>query len=970
MAEEQKNNTTDALTLRQGRHQDLRGQQAEQLRLLYDQFTPAIVLQPIVALVIAWLYWDHGTVSHAVIGAWLGLSFAALAGRLLAFQAFHRLPPVTEQRILFYRQLSVAGALVVGSLMGFASVVFNPVLFTLDEAIIYDQAIMVALIGGLAIVGVATYASYLPSFFAFILPALLPGGIYLGLSGNHVGELMFFVDMLFAAFLVYAGLRINRMTLEGLSLQFRNQALITYLDRARSDAEALNSKLAREIHERKKAQQNLKDAHDRLEGLVTERTQALQHAYDELARNRERLALAMEASDIGLWDWNLDTDEVFHSNFDRMLGYSQDELKTFKGHLQPLVHTDDFPRIRAAMVAHLKGRTEYYHMVYRTRHKQGGWRWVEDNGRVVSRDAQGHVRRMIGTRRDVTDRQEADEQMRLAASVFGTATEAIMVLDSRFRVLKVNQVFCRITGFGEAEVKGKGMAELNRTPDAVQAYKDIAATLARQGSWQGELLETRKNGEQYPEWLQVSAVRDDNGTITHYVAIFSDLTERREAEEKLRYLSNYDKLTGLANRTLFRDRLHAAMSEARQRRGKLALMMLDLDRFKQINDTLGHEIGDKLLYAASTRLMALDVQADTISRIGGDEFTIILEDYADRAQLEQIAGRIIEAMRAPFYIDDHELLLGVSIGIALFPEHGRELQILVNNADSAVRQAKRLGGNSSQFFVGELRSTNVDQLALETSLRKAIFRNEFIVYYQPKYDFASQRIYGVEALVRWQHPTRGILAPKDFIPLAEETGLIAAIGEMVLERAARQVNAWRDLGLGDIKVSVNLSAHQVRKGNLVEVVERVIYSAGLPPEQLELEITESQLMEDLDGTIRTLQTLRKRGVGISLDDFGTGYSSLSYLKRFPIDTVKIDQSFVRDVHKSDDDAAIVRAIIAMSHSLGVKVVAEGVETHAHLEFLRNSGCDAIQGFLIGRAVPEADMIALLRGQGTAGGERA
>jgi EAL domain-containing protein (putative c-di-GMP-specific phosphodiesterase class I) len=291
------------------------------------------------------------------------------------------------------------------------------------------------------------------------------------------------------------------------------------------------------------------------------------------------------------------------------------------------------------------------------------------------------------------------------------------------------------------------------------------------------------------------------------------------------------------------------------------------------------------------------------------------------------------------------------------------LQILINHSDSAVQKAKRLGGNSFQFFAGELRSATVDQLALETSLRKAIFRNEFIVYYQPKLDFATGRIYGVEALVRWQHPTHGILAPKDFIPLAEETGLIAAIGELVLERAARQVNAWRDLGLGEIKVSVNLSAHQVRKGNLVEVVERVIYTSGLPPEQLELEITESQLMEDIDSTIRTLQTLRKRGVGISLDDFGTGYSSLSYLKRFPIDTVKIDQSFVRDVHKSDDDAAIVRAIIAMSHSLGVRVVAEGVETQAHLEFLRSAGCDAIQGYLIGRPVPESELIALLRSQG-------
>lgn len=964
MAEEQKNNSSpDSLTLRQTRL-DLRGLQAEQLRLLYDQFAPAIVLQPLAAAIIAWLYWDHGTVSQQTLSVWFGLSVALLIGRLVTVQAFQRLPPNNDRRMLLYRQISVAGALLLGSLLGYATVNFNPVLFSIDDGIVYDQAIMVSLIGGLAIVGVASYAAYLPSFFAFILPTLLPGGIYLGTSGTRLGEMLFFIDLAFMGFLVYAGLRINRMTLEGLNLQFRNQALISYLDRARSDAEALNSKLAREIYERKKAQQNLKDAHDRLEGLVEDRTGALQQAYDELARNRERLALAMEASDIGLWDWNLETDEVFHSNFDRMLGYSQEELKTFRGHLQPLVHPDDYPRIRQAMIAHLKGRTERYHMVYRTQHKNGSWRWVEDNGRGVARDDHGVVSRMIGTRRDVTTQQESAEQLRLAARVFDTATEAIVVLDHMFRSLKVNSVFERITGYSQDEVIGRTLAELGRPEEIRSQYAKIATALARDGIWQGEIIEQRKNGERYPEWLQMSAVRDDHGRVTHYVAIFSDLTSRHEAEEKLRYLSNYDRLTGLANRSLFRDRLHTAISAARQRRGKVALMYMDLDRFKQINDTLGHEIGDKLLYAAATRLMSLDIPADTISRIGGDEFTIILEDYQDQAQLEQLATRIIESIRAPFYIDDHELLLGVSIGISLFPEHAKEMQILINHADIAVNQAKRLGGHMFQFFAGDLRTGNVDQLALETSLRKAIFRNEFIVYYQPKYDLALERITGVEALVRWQHPTRGILAPKDFIPLAEETGLIAAIGEMVLERAARQVNAWRDLGLGNIKVSVNLSAHQVRKGNLVEVVERVIFSSGLPPDQLEMEITESQLMEELDTTVRMLQQLRKRGVGISLDDFGTGYSSLSYLKRFPIDTVKIDQSFVRDLHRSEDDAAIVRAIIAMSHGLGVRVVAEGVETPAHLDFLRKTGCDAVQGFLIGKPVPEADMIPLLRAQGS------
>ncbi len=959
MAVEEQKHNPDSLTLRE--QLDPRGQ-VEELRLLFDYLSPSVLVQPLAAIVIAWLYWDHGLVAQRTILLWLVLSIFLFAARMVTVQAFHRLPPNTENRLMLYRFIAVAGALMLGSLMGYATIQFNPVPFAGDETIFYDQVVMLTLVGGLSIVGVASYSAYLPAFFAYALPLLLPGGVYMGLSGNPIGEALFFVDVLYTAFLIYAAMRINRISHDGLVLQFRNQSLISFLDRARSDAEALNSKLGREIFERKKAQQAQKDAHDRLEGLVEDRTRALQEAYDQLAKSRERLALAMEASDIGFWDWNLETDEVFHSNFDRMLGYSTAELKTFRGHLQPLVHPDDFSSIRQRMIEHLKGRTARYHMVYRTRHKNGSWRWVEDDGSVVARDDHGKVLRMLGTRRDVTAQQEAAEELRLAARVFDTATEAILIYDDQFRALKVNSVFERITGYSRDEIIGKKLSELRRTEQAKASYRAIMKALEQDGSWQGELIETRKNGESYPEWLQISVVRNSAGHVSHYVAIFSDLTQRHEAEEKLRYLSNYDRLTGLANRTLFRDRLHTAMADARQRRGRIALLYLDLDRFKQVNDTLGHEIGDKLLYAASTRLMSLDIPADTISRIGGDEFTIIIADYESQGQLEDIAGRIIEVIRAPFYIDDHELLLGVSIGISLFPEHAKELQILINDADIAVNQAKRLGGNSFQIFAGDRRAVGVDQLTLENSLRKAILRNEFIVFYQPKLDLALNRITGVEALVRWQHPTRGILAPKDFIPLAEETGLIAAIGEMVLERAARQVNTWRDLGLGNIKVSVNLSAHQVRKGNLVEVVERVIFSSGLPPEQLEMEITESQLMEDLDGTIRMLKTLRKRGVGISLDDFGTGYSSLSYLKRFPIDAVKIDQSFVRDLHKSEDDAAIVRAIIAMSHSLGVKVIAEGVESPIHLEILRKAGCDAVQGYLIGRPLPETELIQMLRTQ--------
>ncbi|MDF3030985.1 MAG: sensory box protein, partial [Moraxellaceae bacterium] len=349
--------------------------------------------------------------------------------------------------------------------------------------------------------------------------------------------------------------------------------------------------------------------------------------------------------------------------------------------------------------------------------------------------------------------------------------------------------------------------------------------------------------------------------------------------------------------------------------------------------------------------------------IGGDEFTIIVDNYEDRTALEHFCERIIAELRRPFRIGEHELLLGASIGISVFPDNGRELQILLNHADIAMHQAKRLGGNTTKFYTNDLRVASIEQLNLETSLRKAIFRDEFVVHYQPKMELATNRIVGVEALVRWQHPSLGLLFPGDFIPLAEETGLVSAIGELVLDKACRQAQSWKEMGLGHIRTSVNIPAHQVRKGNLVQVVKRILENTGLDPKLLELEITESSLMEDSDNVLAMLNDLRGRGITISLDDFGTGYSSLSYLKRFPIDTLKIDQAFIRDIGNSPDDEAITRAIIAMAHSMGMDVVAEGVETDVHLDFLRKEGCDYIQGYLLSRPIPDAELSQLLRRQG-------
>ncbi|TXI29822.1 MAG: EAL domain-containing protein, partial [Aquipseudomonas alcaligenes] len=478
----------------------------------------------------------------------------------------------------------------------------------------------------------------------------------------------------------------------------------------------------------------------------------------------------------------------------------------------------------------------------------------------------------------------------------------------------------------------------------------------------GELIETRKNGELYPQWLRLDVVRDSRGAISHIVGFFADLSARREAEERLRYLSHYDELTGLANRTLFRKRLHEAARRVRQSGQSLALLHIDLDRFKLLNDSLGHEVADQLLRQMSRRLTQAIPEADTLARLSSDEFAVVLDNYGSLSSLARIASRLLAKLRTPMEVGGHELVISASLGISLMPDNAREISALISQANMAMQHAKHLGGNTFQFFTDNLQACTLERLQLENQLRKAIGEGQLEVYYQPKLSLADDSINAAEALVRWQHPQLGLVPPADFIGLAEETGLIGAIGEFVLREACRQAQVWHRSGQADIRVSVNLSVHQLRQGNLTSLVRQVLDETELPPRLLELELTESQLLDNVENVIATFHQLRMLGVKLSIDDFGTGYSSLSYLKRFPVDYVKIDQTFVRDLAAGGEDAAITRAIIAMAHGLELKVVAEGVETQAQMDFLKLQRCDEIQGYLISPPVPAEQFAELLRAQ--------
>jgi diguanylate cyclase (GGDEF)-like protein/PAS domain S-box-containing protein len=932
-----------------------------QNRQILEQLPLFIAISMISAVVSAAVYWNDNALQGQAVPAWLGLFLAFLTGRALLVWHQNRHPELH----VVTRKTIIGGALVTGAFWSFAVIGFNPVLFPLggDGTIYFRQILLASLVASQGIAAMACYNTYFPSFLAFMAAAMMPVLGYLFVAPNDTSFSMSGIGTLLVAFTLISCRRLSQMTQNSLRLRLRNEDLIKFLENSRSEMVSINQKLAMEIYVRKNAEARLQESKETLERKVTERTEALSALNQALRQSQERLTLAIDASGIGLWDWHLPTDETYHSNFEQLLGYSNSELKGFMGHLKPLVHPEDYGSVKRAIVMHLRKRTANYQARYRMRHKRGHWIWVEDNGRVVAWGEDGRAIRMIGTRRNITRERDVEERLRLSASVFQHAAEAILILDREFRFLSVNPGYTKTTGYTEAESIGQRILDTRQQYPEVQAtYRQIIQALQTRGEWDGEFTEYRKNGESYPQWLHITAVTNESSEVTHYLGIFSDITSRKEAEEKLRYLANYDKLTGFANRNLFRDRLHAAISRAREQDKRVALLYIDLDRFRQINDTLGHEVGDELLKSAGKRISAVDANVDTVSRVGGDEFTIILDNFEDRTALELYCEKIIAELRRPFRIAEHELLLGASIGISIFPDNGRELQILLNHADIAMHQSKRLGGNTVKFYTQDLRAASIEQLNLETSLRKAIFRDEFVVHYQPKLDLHTNRIVGTEALVRWAHPSLGLLHPNEFIPLAEETGLVSAIGELVFDKAARQAQAWKEMGLGNIRTSVNVPAHQLRRGNLVQVINRVLENTGLSPSLLEIELTESALMDDADQVLETLNTLRDIGIEIALDDFGTGYSSLSYLKRFPIDTLKIDQAFVRDLDKNPDDEAIVRAIIAMAHSMNMKVVAEGVETESQLNFLRREGCDAIQGYFLSRPVPDDQLSALLRKQ--------
>lgn len=556
------------------------------------------------------------------------------------------------------------------------------------------------------------------------------------------------------------------------------------------------------------------------------------------------------------------------------------------------------------------------------------------------------------------------ENLTLFAKAFEHSEEAIAITDAKNNIISVNRAFSEVTGFTPEEAIGKNPRMMSSGMHDAAFYQRMWKNINEEGSWKGEIFNRRKTGEIYPEWLSISTIRDATGKIVNHVSLFTDITSRKESEKHIQFLAHYDPLTKLPNRRLLGDRLTQVLANANRHSHKACLLFIDLDRFKNVNDSMGHLAGDALLQTAASRLEKCVRQSDTVARLGGDEFVIILGEINEPEDAAHVSQKILIAMSDPFELNEHKFSISSSIGISIYPDDGTDSDALLKNADTAMYHAKASGRNNFQFFTPGMNAKAFELLLMESELREAISKKEFLLYYQPKISVATGKVMGVEALIRWKHPERGLVPPVQFIPVAEECGLISQIGEWALKEACIQNRKWQELGLLSVPVAVNISALQFHAGNLNTLVMQALQEAGLSPRYLELEITEGIVMKEAEATIVTLKSLKDMGVLLSIDDFGTGYSSLSYLNRFPVDSLKIDKSFISDITENTGSAAITRTIITMGESFGLTVIAEGVETGEQYAFLKRNGCDEIQGYYFSKPLPAEEFVQYVVTHGT------
>ncbi|MGS0680517.1 EAL domain-containing protein [Shewanella sp. 125m-7] len=669
--------------------------------------------------------------------------------------------------------------------------------------------------------------------------------------------------------------------------------------------------------------------------------------------SQEQLGLVLASSELGFWDWDIRHDIIERNEHcAELLGCDFETLSREPKRWVNAIHAEDRVAVLKSIDAHLNGETEQYKAEYRIHNQNNETLWILDTGKVMARDDSGRPVRMCGIHTDITDRKQVEESLKLAASVYNNSSEAMSVQDEQGFIINTNAAFTDITGYSEAEIKNQNIKVLQCNRNNRNTYRQMSVAIEQVGRWQGEVWLRRKSGEEFVVWLTLNSLFDAKAQTQRRVALFSDITDKKQAEQIIWKQANYDPLTGLPNRRMLLDYLNAEIMKSDSREQHFALMFIDLDYFKEVNDTLGHDMGDMLLSEAAKRLKACIRESDVVARLGGDEFTVVLSGITDIKGVDKVAKHILTRIAEPYSLGEETAYISASIGITLYPDDAATIDGLLKHADQAMYAAKDEGRNRFHYFTPSMQRYAKHRMRLIQDLRHAITNHEFELYYQPIVCLKGSEGIKAEALIRWRHPKRGLVSPIEFISVAEETGLIIDIGNWVFHQAARQSALWRDRFGVNVQISINKSPVQFRdEGDSFESWVALLNTLGLTNNNICIEITEGLLLDGSSAISSKLAQYRESGMQVSLDDFGTGYSSLAYLKKFEIDYLKIDQSFTRNLDSSNDDFTLCEAIIVMAHKLGMKVIAEGVETDYQRKVLTDAGCDYGQGYLFSRPVP-------------------
>ena len=679
-----------------------------------------------------------------------------------------------------------------------------------------------------------------------------------------------------------------------------------------------------------------------------------------IGTQKNDLRLALKGTGEAIWTWRLDTQEISQIGFEPLVEGQFPGVINAIEFIQVFIHPDDALDFHNAINCHLQGDTASFEVTYRLRHYSQGWIWINSRGRVVEYDINDNPLRIAGASKNVNATREFESESRTALEVVKSMSEAVAVLDLDFQFVSINPAFSRISGYTETEIKGKSRAIMNSDQHDHALYNDIQKMIVDSGHWSGEIWQKRKDQGEFLCHIAVSEVLDSNGHRSHFVAVVNDITDRKRIEQELIHLANYDSLTGLPSRPLLIEKLSKAIIHARRNQNRVAILFLDLDNFKNINDSLGHTAGDRLLVVVAQRLLAATREFGLVARLSGDEFVVLLESADSDSQIRECAMRVLAQFNNPILLSDNQAAnLTGSIGVSIFPDHAQTPTDLLKYADIAMYQAKTEGRNTVQYFNEEMDAKSRHRAQLLGALKMALIRDEFELHFQPRMSLESNQIVSVEALLRWDSKEMGRVGPDVFIPLAEESGQIIEIGEWVLDDALHRLSEWHALGLNHISMSINVSALQLLRSNLSKQIAVLIDKYRIPEYCIELEITESMILSQNAAPLANLWSLKDLGITLSLDDFGTGYSSLSYLKQLPIDTLKIDKSFVREIGPNANDNTLVQTIIALGHSLGMTMIAEGVESLEHLDTLKQFGCDEIQGYWLAKPMPAAECLAFI-----------